>query len=86
MERAVLLCRGEFVGVEHFPPDLLQRDAAHHLGDLVPLDTIEQLHMRRVLASTGTIKGAAAVLGVNEKTVRRWLKRSGSVAAAQRAT
>jgi NtrC-family two-component system response regulator AlgB len=78
VERAVLLCRGEYVGVEHFPPDLLQRDAAYHLGDLVPLDTIEQLHVRRVLASTGSIKGAAAVLGVNEKTVRRWLKRDGN--------
>jgi NtrC-family two-component system response regulator AlgB len=78
VERAVLLCRGEFVGVEHFPPDLLQRDAAYHVGDLVPLDTIEQLHVRRVLASTGSIKGAAAVLGVNEKTVRRWLKRDGN--------
>lgn len=75
IERAVLLCRGERIDVEHFPPNMLNSAQAYELGDLVSLETIEQVHVRQVLQSAGSIKGAASILGINEKTLRIWLKR-----------
>jgi len=65
IERAVVLCRADRIGLEHFPPNLLNRPDAYKLGDLVPLDTIEDVHIRRVLESTGSIKGAAANSGAD---------------------
>jgi NtrC-family two-component system response regulator AlgB len=76
IERAVMLCRSEHIGLEHFPPNLLNAPAKFGIGDLVPLDTIEDLHIQRVLDSTGSIKGAAAVLGIGVSTMVRWMKRS----------
>jgi NtrC-family two-component system response regulator AlgB len=76
MERAVLLCDGELVGPRHLPPNLLAERQAHAIGDLVPLEKIEGMHIRSVLSSAGTIKGAAAILGINPSTLARWLKRT----------
>ena len=75
IERAVLLCNGDDIDIAHLPPNLLQGDREHAIGDLVALDTIEQLHIKSVLSTTGTIKGAAAVLGINPSTLSRRLKR-----------
>jgi NtrC-family two-component system response regulator AlgB len=75
IERSVLLCGGDFIGLEDLPPNLLKEERPYSLGDLVPLETIEEIHIRGVLATTGTIKGAAAVLGINPSTVARRLKR-----------
>jgi NtrC-family two-component system response regulator AlgB len=76
IERAVMLCQSDEIGVSHFPPNLLNAPAKFGIGDLVPLDTIEDLHIQRVLDSTGSIKGAAAVLGIGVSTMVRWMKRS----------
>ena len=78
IERAVLLCDKDFIGVEHLPSNLLTEDRGHAVGDLVSLETIEEMHIRSVLATTGTIKGAAAVLRINPSTLSRRLKRSDS--------
>src|SRR5207302_1321113 len=59
----------------HLPPNLLRGDGRYALGDLVPLAAIKRVHIRRVLDATGTIKGAAAVLGINPTTLARRLKR-----------
>jgi NtrC-family two-component system response regulator AlgB len=45
------------------------------LGDLVPLADIEQEHVRRVLARTGSMREAAAVLGIDPATLWRRRKR-----------
>lgn len=75
IERSVLLCRADRIDVEHFPPNLVNSAQAYELGDLVSLETIEQVHVRQVLQSAGSIKGAASILGINEKTLRIWVKR-----------
>jgi NtrC-family two-component system response regulator AlgB len=85
IERAVMLCRGGQIGLEHFPPNLLNAPTKFGIGDLVPLDTIEDLHIQRVLDSTGSIKGAAAVLGIGVSTMVRWMKRSKAALAGQEA-
>jgi NtrC-family two-component system response regulator AlgB len=84
VERAVLACATEFVGLEHLPADL--KNAAvksktdglngYQVGDLVPLEVIEEAHIQQVLASAKTIRRAAAVLGVNASALCRRLKRT----------
>jgi two-component system, NtrC family, response regulator AlgB len=47
------------------------------LGDLEPLAAIEQEHIRRVLARTGSLREAAAVLGIDQATLWRRRKQHG---------
>jgi NtrC-family two-component system response regulator AlgB len=75
IERAVILCSSDEIGLRQFPPNLLNVPVNCAVGDLVPLDTIENLHIRRVIESTGSIKGAAEVLGIGVSTIVRWMKR-----------
>jgi NtrC-family two-component system response regulator AlgB len=88
IERAVLIGSAhntlDSIGIESLPPNLLNSSTseladaagAAAVGDLVSLETIEQLHIRRVVDSMPTISSAAAVLGVHPGTVLRRLKKS----------
>ncbi|HYL04532.1 MAG TPA: sigma-54 dependent transcriptional regulator [Thermoanaerobaculia bacterium] len=52
--------------------------ASHlQLGDLAPLASVEQEHIRRVLARTGSLREAAAVLGIDQATLWRRRKQHG---------
>lgn len=76
IERAVLLCEGDEIALEHFPPNLLNAEA-YRVGDLVSLQKISDLHIRRVLACTRNYEAAATVLGINSITLWRRRKRYG---------
>jgi NtrC-family two-component system response regulator AlgB len=84
VERAVLACDADFVGLDHLPVDLKNslggaRETpfgGYRIGDLVPLDVIEEAHIQKVLASAKTIRRAAAVLGLNASALCRRLKRN----------
>ncbi len=76
IERAVLISRGHQIELENLPANLLNTDA-YHVGDLVPLEKITDLHIRQVLASTRSFESAAAVLGINSITLWRRRKRYG---------
>jgi NtrC-family two-component system response regulator AlgB len=73
IERAVLLARTEQIGIEHLPSNLLNASPAYAVGDLVPLEVIERDHVLRVVASTRSLRRAAAILGVDSSTVYRWM-------------
>jgi NtrC-family two-component system response regulator AlgB len=81
IERAVLICESDMIGLEHLPADLLSAEmkntgeGGYQVGDLVPLETIEMAHIRRVLASAKSIRRAAAILGCNASALCRRLKR-----------
>jgi len=83
VERAVLVCNDEMIGLDHLPTNLMNiatkgRDSilgGYQIGDLVPLEVIEAAHIQQVLASAKTIRRAAAVLGVNASALCRRLKR-----------
>ena len=75
IERAVLLCRGDKIGIEHVPPNLLNSEPVYAVGDLVPLETIEKNHVLRVVAATRSLRRAASILGVDSSTLCRWMKR-----------
>lgn len=86
IERAVLECDVEMIGLEHLPPNLLSsaRKAApdaeafagsYAVGDLVALQVIEEAHIDKVLKSVRTLRQAAAILGINYTTLWRKLRR-----------
>jgi NtrC-family two-component system response regulator AlgB len=83
VERAVLACESDVISLEHLPADLLNATSkkresitgAYQVGDLVPLELIEEAHILQVLASAKTLRRAAAVLGVNASALCRRLKR-----------
>jgi len=84
IERAVLLCNSDRIGLDHLPVDLVNvgvrgRELVgdYKVGDMVPLEVIEELHIRQVLASAKTIRRAAAILGVNACALSRKVKLKG---------
>jgi two-component system, NtrC family, response regulator AlgB len=81
IERTVLLARPAGVegaiGIEYLPPNLRAKDSAAKLGDLVPLEAIEELHIRGVLATTQSLESAARILGIDYATLWRRRKKYG---------
>lgn len=75
VERASILCNSESVGIEHLPEKLLNVEECPKPGDLASLDTIEETHIRRVLASTKSLQEAADILGIDQATLWRRRKR-----------
>jgi len=73
IERAVILCASDTVGIEHLPESLAPRAPAVRLGDPVKLDAIEEAHIRHVLASSKSLQEAADILGIDQATL--WRKR-----------
>src|SRR5512134_3788351 len=62
IERASILCRSDRIGVEYLPGAFSRAETAPPLGDMVSLEKVEEDHIRRVLASTGSLQEAARVL------------------------
>jgi len=80
IERALILCGGRPIGLEHLPVAFGVGAPAANLaeaGDLVPLDKLEEIHIRRVLARTKSLDEAAAVLGIDLATLWRRRKKYG---------
>lgn len=78
IERGVILCRGERVGVEHLPNGLGYRPTAEpQLGDPVPFEQIEAVHIRRLIATSPSMEEAARVLGIDAATLWRKRKKYG---------
>jgi two-component system, NtrC family, response regulator AlgB len=78
IERAVLLCGEERIGVEHLPVKLAPpREPMPKIGDLVSLEEIEEMHIRRVLAAARSLEEAAEVLGMDSVTLWRRRKKYG---------
>jgi NtrC-family two-component system response regulator AlgB len=79
VERASILCRGDAVGPEH----LLLAPRSHGgavglgVGAMVPLEQIEEQHIRAVLGATSSIDEAAKVLGMDSVTLWRRRKKYG---------
>jgi NtrC-family two-component system response regulator AlgB len=73
VERAAILCAVDIVQIEDLPTSVAPHTPPLQLGDHVPLKTIEENHIRRVVASTRTLQEAAIVLGIDQATL--WHKR-----------
>ena len=73
IERAVILCNSDMIGIELLPDSMVTKKTPLRLGDPVSLETIEEQHIRRILAETSSLQDAAAVLGIDQATL--WRKR-----------
>lgn len=79
VERAVILCDGEYLLPEHFPPELQAGTAPHTLFQVpwgLTLDVVEKAYIQGSLARQGNNKARTAEgLGVSEKTLYNKLHR-----------
>jgi NtrC-family two-component system response regulator AlgB len=77
VERAVILGSSERIGKSDLPDNMAPAAGPPAIGDRVPLSTIEELHIRRVMANTSSLQEAADVLGVDQATLWRRRKTYG---------
>lgn len=77
VERAVILCGSDRVGIESLPEKLHASPAMPRIGDPVSLDKVEEEHIRRVLATAKSLQEAADILGIDQATLWRRRKQYG---------
>lgn len=77
IERAAILCPKDEVDAEYLPESLIPSAKAPGLGDPVSLEKIEELHIRRVLATSKSLQEASEILGMDQATLWRRRKRYG---------
>jgi NtrC-family two-component system response regulator AlgB len=82
IERAVILAKGEQIACEDLPLDLAAisvdgNSTSPQLGDLMPLDKVEELHIRKILDRTSSIAEAARILEIDDATIYRKRKKLG---------
>jgi len=70
IERAVILSRGDSIGVADLSENV-QPSSTMHLGGRFTLEEIENEHIRGVIASTRSLDEAAGVLGIDPATLYR---------------
>lgn len=84
IERAVTFCDGEVIRPEHLPARIRQRQggptaatgklSADNLAEWPTLDQVQRHYVGEVLAAVqGNKRRAAQILGVNRRTLYRWL-------------
>ncbi|MGE4487918.1 MAG: sigma-54-dependent transcriptional regulator [Kiritimatiellales bacterium] len=73
VERAAILCATDRIGIEHLPESIIPQTNSVQLGDHAALGVIEETHIRRVIASAGSLQDAADILGIDQATL--WRKR-----------
>jgi len=77
VERAAILCRSNRIGPDCFPENLAPLKADPKIGDPIPLEQLEEIHIRRILASSKSLQEAAEILGMDQATLWRKRKKYG---------
>jgi NtrC-family two-component system response regulator AlgB len=81
IERAVILAKGDEIGPRDLPLETRNGSespgSSPQPGDLIPLEKLEELHIRRVLERTSSVAEAARVLGIDDGTIYRKRKKLG---------
>ena len=85
IERAVILAKGNKIGLEDLPAELRGQTAPGasgngaplQVGSLVSMEQLEEAHLRKVLERTGNLAEAAQVLGIDQATLYRKRKKIG---------
>lgn len=76
VERAVMLARGERIGLEDLPEPLRKSTPADPMpGAMVTLDELERQHITKVLETAESMEAAARTLGIDPATLYRKRKR-----------
>jgi len=67
VERAIVLCQSKPIDIRHLPGNFLPGDASDlELGGTVHMDRLEEVHIRRVLSRSKSLKEAASALSHND--------------------
>lgn len=85
VERAVTFCEGDTIQPEHLPERIRKRQGASpqplaapgsvNLSEWPTLEALQQDYVRRVMAAVdGNKRRAAQILGINRRTLYRWLE------------
>ncbi|KXO11105.1 sigma-54-dependent transcriptional regulator [Marinobacter excellens] len=85
VERAVTFCEGDTIQPEHLPerirkrqgvsPQPLAAPGSVNLSEWPTLEALQQDYVRRVMAAVdGNKRRAAQILGINRRTLYRWLE------------
>jgi len=77
IERAAILGSGEQISKNDLPDNIAATASMPAIGGRVPLATIEEQHIRRVMANTSSLQEAADVLGIDQATLWRRRKTYG---------
>jgi NtrC-family two-component system response regulator AlgB len=78
VERAAILCQSGTIDLRHLPGSFLPKQTKDvELGDAVPMERLEEVHIRRVLARTKSLEEAARVLEMDPATLWRRRKKYG---------
>jgi NtrC-family two-component system response regulator AlgB len=77
VERAVILGSGDKLDRNDLPESIIPATSVLKIGDAVSLATIEELHIRRVLAMSPSLQVAADILGIDQATLWRRRKTYG---------
>ena len=77
VERCAILASGEWVGPELLPGSVSTVPSPPGPGELISLEKLEELHIRRVLAATKSLDDAAEILGIDAATLWRRRKKYG---------
>jgi NtrC-family two-component system response regulator AlgB len=77
LERATILCSGQTIDVGHLLLGAATPTSAPRLGDPIPIEKMEELHIRGVLSTTRSIERAAEILGMDTVTLWRRRKKYG---------
>jgi NtrC-family two-component system response regulator AlgB len=77
IERAAILCPGDHIQLNHLPGNLLAKTPEPTLGDPVPIDQIEAIHLRRLIARSPSLEDAAKALEIDVATLWRKRKKYG---------
>jgi NtrC-family two-component system response regulator AlgB len=75
VERAVILCTQEAIGVEYLPTgtdtSAAKPGPGLRAGDTVSLEDLERAHILAVMSATSTLDSAAKILGIDGSTLYR---------------
>ncbi|MFV8570366.1 sigma-54-dependent transcriptional regulator [Marinobacter sp. SBS5] len=85
IERAVTFCGGDTIQPEHLPERIRKRQGAFQINAIDPegtnipewptLDALQQNYVRQVMTAVeGNKRRAAQILGINRRTLYRWLE------------
>ncbi len=73
IERAVILGTDALIDVHSFLPAVRDAVRTPAAGDPLTLEALQEVHIRRVIASAGSLQEAATILGIDQATL--WRKR-----------
>jgi NtrC-family two-component system response regulator AlgB len=85
IERAVIMAKGNKIGLEDLPaelrshttPGIKGNGAPLEVGSLVSMEKLEEAHLRKVMERTSNLAEAAQVLGIDQATLYRKRKKIG---------